>query len=180
MSLQDLQTLKADCAVRAEVVGKMASMSPDAVKRELVKNLYPLLEQIVGAVIEELDEQGAAIEELIDQSDNVLHPEFTAQILGVFQLGKMLCDELEKMLADADDLAQKRLGDLITAYRRGAEQVSQACTAVTIEIEELAEDTDAPDGHGDDESADEAEDDEPSGGDDLAALDDDLDEATGE
>jgi hypothetical protein len=137
MSLDELQSLKADCKIRAEMVEK--SSIPDDIKRELSRNLYPLLEQITAHIADELDAQGEALEELIDQSDNILHPEMTAQILGVFELGKVICAQLEAAVAEADDVTKKRISDLIMTYRRAVEATTEAVRDITSDLDEFVD-----------------------------------------
>lgn len=182
MSLQELQSLKADCNVRREAVLRSSSLDP-ATRTELAENLYPLLDALFELVIDELDQQGAAIEELIDQSDNVLHPELTAKIIGVFELGKAICLEAEVLLekSDVDDLAKKRFTAVINEYRRAAEETTQACTAVTVELDDFDDDGyDRAIESGDDDDDDEDGDDADDHADAQAEADVESDEATGE
>lgn len=196
MSLLDLQSLKADCNVRREAVDRVFENVPDLaalsdlVKREFANNLYPLLDQCFGVVVEELDAQGEAIEDLIDQSENVLHPEFTAEIVGVFEIGKVICTEIEKFVSDADEITKKRITELVTAFRRCAEKTTQSCQSFTVDLEEFVDEAGEPISPGDSLPEEEQDDQESTEGDDLPDLgDEDIDdgetegldiEATGE
>src|SRR5262245_59224160 len=79
-------------------------------RAELLNNILPLIEGIAAGARNEIDdldgaleEVGAAVDEMIDNKGEILLPETAAKIGGVLECGKLLCDELEKLLPKADD-----------------------------------------------------------------------------
>jgi hypothetical protein len=58
-------------------------------------------------------------------------------ILGVFEAGKLICLETEKLLATSDDeVGKKRVGEMLMAYRQGVAIVSERVAEVTLDEEE--------------------------------------------
>lgn len=110
------------------------------IKRELAENVWPFLDALVKEirteVVEEIGDLGEAIDELIEREDSALHADLSAMIIGLFEHGKLIAAELEKLLpAQQDDLARKRLAEMIHAYRQGVEIVTERVIEVTIEID---------------------------------------------
>lgn len=144
-----LSEIKADCKIHRE---RLLGMDLDALvldprklaaflKAELADNLYPLLEGSVDAIEEDVvahvDELDDAVEELIDQSEDVLHPETAAQILGVFEICKIVCKELDSILpALKDEVRRRRLKELVKSARQGIEVVAEVVASITLDPEE--------------------------------------------
>jgi hypothetical protein len=142
-----LAELKADCKVhrdrllRADLAGLDLAQLTAFVKSELAENLFPLLEGLVEAIQEDvcapLDELDDAVDELIDQSEDVLHPETAAQIVGVIEVGKLLCNEMDMLLAALkDDVRRKRVREMVKAYRQAAEVVTELVVNMTLDDED--------------------------------------------
>lgn len=169
-----LADLKADLASHRERLSKLKldGMAPEkfaaVMKMELVENVFPLFEALVESIEDEVmvqvDELGQAVDELIDQSEDVLHPETAAQFLGVLEVGRLLAKELEDALGrlrelEADDeVSRKRGMDLILAYRQAHPLVEGMINQITLDPAEHQ----ASNGVGDlpDEDEDDGEDDQ--------------------
>lgn len=168
-----LMDLKADAKLNLEALPP--DMEPAI--RQALENVWAWSDALVDAlreeVVEELRLQGEAIDELIDNNDNVLHPELTARIVGVFEIGKLVCNELEKLLATiddpeiVDDLTRKRIDELVSGYRHTAEVVTLEVSEYTVDVDDLLADDGQPgDGQADEgdegDEDDEDDDDEPT------------------
>lgn len=134
--------LKADAKLLREGYQALKDSSTLDARYELAENILPLFEGLCDAVDEkladveeEIADQGEALDELIDQSSDVLHPETATKILGVFEIGKLLANELERAIAKGDDVTKKRVRELIKTYRQGAEVMSEVITEITMPIE---------------------------------------------
>jgi hypothetical protein len=145
-----LAELRADCKVHRDRLLRADLATLDHagliafVRSELADNLFPLLEGLVEAiqddVVAHVDELDDAVDELIDQSEDVLHPETAAQIIGVFEIGKLLCNEMDVMLAALkDDVRRKRVREMVKAYRQSVEVATEAVVGMTLEAEEEEE-----------------------------------------
>lgn len=162
-----LQEIKADARVLGERLQKMPIVDIDF-RHELTENVLPLFEGLCNALEEEVvvrvDDLEEAIDELMDQSTDVLHPETSAKIIGVVEFGKQLATELEQLIAKGklDDLTKKRVKDLVKTYRQGAQIVTDIVTEITIPLDEVEppEDDDEEEGGegGNDESQPDAPD----------------------
>ncbi len=150
MGLSELRadaTLNRERLHRAALEGLTHEELATFVKGELADNLWPWLEAFSQAVDEEvvaeLADQGDAIDELIDQSNNILHPEMTAKIVGVFESGKLLCLALEKLLADhpdvVDEMSKKRLTEMSKRYQQLVEMCTNELADITVDLEAEAE-----------------------------------------
>lgn len=118
---------------------------------ELADNVIPLLEGIMEAVDakfsehdEHIDELGAGLDELIDQSNDAIHPETAEKIASVLEVGKMMSDVLEKNLKKLDDVSRKKAVQYITAYRQGTEMLLAMLEEITIPDDEDDADPDDP------------------------------------
>jgi hypothetical protein len=103
-------------------------------------DIYAMFEGMIeaaeetDAVVEDLSD---AVDELIDQNGDVLHPETAAKVIGLVELGKLLAKELDAALVKFkfDDLSKKRIRQMVKAYRAGAEIVGEIIAEVTLPIE---------------------------------------------
>lgn len=143
-----LSELKADAKVSRQRILRMdlESMDNDAlvafIKSEFANNVYPTIEAMVGAieeeVVSELNDQGEAIDELIDQSQNILHPELTAKIIGVFETGRLIAIALDKLLEDhpdvIDEVSKKRIVEMTGAYQQAVEMVTEEVVDSTVDL----------------------------------------------
>ncbi|MBG7606160.1 MAG: hypothetical protein IZT58_16275 [Actinobacteria bacterium] len=154
-----LSELKADAKVSRQRILRMDFEAMDNaslaafIKSEFANNVYPTLEAMVGAVEEEvvaeLNDQGEAIDELIDQSQNILHPELTAKIIGVFETGRLIALALDKLLEDhpdvIDEVSKKRIADMTGAYQQAVEVVTEEVVDATVDLGPDDEDEDEGD-----------------------------------
>lgn len=146
MSLQELNVAKADAALCLQ---DLKSTPPDKfdVHGFLRDNLIPLLQSFMHASIEEHEEHAGAIMELIETHEDVIHPELAAIIIGTLESGKLIC----QILADndvklEDELANRRLQEGITAFKRHAviaiERVAEATTILDEDLDDEEENDD--------------------------------------
>jgi hypothetical protein len=144
-----LSELKADAKVSRKRILAMDLESMDQgalvafIKSEFANNVYPTLEAMVGAieeeVVAELNDQGDAIDELIDQSQNILHPELTAKIVGVFETGRLIAMAFDKLIEEhpdvIDDVSKTRLTEMTKAYQQAVEVVTEEIVDATVDLE---------------------------------------------
>lgn len=116
---------------------------------ELVNNLYPAME----ALAEQIAEVDGVIQEVVEQQESYLHPEFAAVIMGALALGEELAKAVENL--EVDDLTRKKLHHLVAAYRLAAGQAAAGVADATV-FEQDEEDTE--DGGEEDEAEDEGDD----------------------
>jgi hypothetical protein len=161
-------------------------------RRELADNVLPLLMQILDGVIandaevrDEVADLGEAVDDLIDDTGDVLHPETTTKIVGVIEIGKLLAGELAALVVakDAngkpklDDLTRKRVAELVKTYRQGAEVVSAMLVEITMPVEPSTDTAEEPeDDEGDEDEEDNEEDDDELEGDEDEDEDEDEDD----
>jgi len=136
------------------------------VKRELAENLLPLFDLLCAAIAsdqdeirDELGDIGAAVDDLIDDTGDVLTPETTTKIVGVLEVGKLLTKELVALLPKLDDVGKKRVAALVKTYRTGTEVVIALLTEITLPVEPEIVETEPVSGVEDDEDEDEEDDD---------------------
>lgn len=161
-----LETLRADVAAHRARIARLAvrGQSPDqlaAVMRvELAENLYPLLEVLLEVVerdvVEPLTDVSAAVDELIDQSDEILHPATTSAILAAFAAGETVARILEAATAQATGPDSEVARRAVEEYRALTSTLVAHLASITLEP---AEDEPLDDADNDD-AADDAADDE--------------------
>jgi len=165
-----LQDLRSDLALALEQVTAATPSSLD-LRATLLDTIFPLLAGAIDELArqeESIADQGDAIDELINQDEDVLHPETAQQFTGVYEAGLLLAAEVEK-IKGLDEVSKKKFAKLITAYRAGVATVSQIIAEITIPLDELEAPADgAADG-------DEIDDDEPEDDLDEDELDDQED-----
>lgn len=139
-AIDDLDRVTADVVIARKRLAKLDASKLD-VKSELLDNLYPLFEGFVEAtkkrfdmLEEDLNYVGEKLEE-IEESGEQLHPETTQQIIEVFALGDLLATELEQIVPKLDDLAKKRVRQIVKSFRQGVVVVSQVLAEITIPLE---------------------------------------------
>ncbi len=130
-----LSELRADARLVRERISKLSASQLD-VKAELIDNVLPLFEGLCDAIQEgvetEVAELANAVDEMMDLAEDVLHPETSAQIVAVIEVGKLLANELEQLLPKLDDVGKKRVRAQVHAYRQGAEIVGDLITEITL------------------------------------------------
>lgn len=115
------------------------------IRQELVFNTYPAM----IALAEQIGEIDDAIQELVDQQESYLQPALAGLIETALAIGRELATEISK-LAISDDLAKKRIADLVKAYSQSAEMASLAVREAIIDDDEDDND-DTDNGPGDEE-----------------------------
>ncbi len=134
-------------------------------RRELSENLLPLLTSILegiaeehGKLADEVVDLGEAVDDMMDDTGDVLHPETTTKIVGLIEAGKLLANELGALLPKLDDVAKRRVAQIVKTYKQGAEVVLAMLVEITMPVD--AEDVAAQAGDDDEEGDDDLEDDE--------------------
>jgi len=138
--------LKADAKIYLERIGTIEPAKLD-LKTELKENIIPLFQSLFDyeeerddEVALELADLAEAVDELIDQSDEILHPETSAKIVGVVELGKIVAAELDGLSnMITDDMRRRKLRAMIASYRQGAEIVIDMIQKMTLDPEEIEE-----------------------------------------
>lgn len=130
-----LAEFKADAKLARERILGLTNSEID-LKHELTENILPLFEAMCDAidedVVADLDGLSDAVDELIDQAEDVLHPETAAKLMGVLELGKLLAKELQAVLPRCDEVTRKRGKALIKGYLQGFEVMKAEITEITI------------------------------------------------
>lgn len=124
--------------------------TPEAVSRELQLNVYPSL----IALAEQIAEVDEVVLELTEQGDSYLQPELAKQIFEMIALGAGVVDEARKLLPSVDDLARKRITELLDGFEKSIELVIMGINDAVVD------DDDDDDGTGDDKDEDEDDKDE--------------------
>lgn len=160
-----LAEVKADAKLLRERLISIDSAKLD-VRLELADNIVPLFEGLVEALQEGLEAEvegleaevadlGEAFDELI--SGEKIHAETAGKIVGVLEIGKLLANELDAVLAKFDDVGKKRVRALVKAYRQGAEVIGEIITEITMPVDDEDEEDGDP---GDKSNTDDNEEDE--------------------
>lgn len=112
-------------------------------RAELLNNILPLIEGIAAAAQQEvndlddvIEDMGDALDEIIDNKGEVLMPETAAKIGGVLECGKLIADELEKVMGKLDDVAKRKSKELIKMYRQGVALIAKDLAEITIDPEQ--------------------------------------------
>jgi len=133
-----LQDLRSDLATALEQITAASGSSLD-LKATLIDTVFPLLAGVIDEMVNaeaSVADLGSAVDELINQDEDILHPETAQQISGVLAAGLLLATEVEK-LKGVDEVTKKKLGKLILAYRAGVQTVEQIIAEITIPLDEL-------------------------------------------
>lgn len=180
-----LPEAKADLKIAAE--GIATATTVDELKAQMLDNLIPAIEGVAQAANDELAERDSVIstliedvEDLVDDRGDILQPETTEKILGVFELGGEIAKMLEATIKTSkDDLVKKRAASLIKSYRQGVLVTQDYLAEITVPVEEEPDavvPSDAPEAQ---EADDDDDDDDDLDDDDLEddeADDDDEEE----
>jgi len=144
-----LQEMKADLKLLRQRVEKMPL---DNTMRTLVnEELVGIVEGVIEETLEAMSRLGNQVQEntdmivsMIEDTDDLIQPALSAQIINTLQIGMAICELLENEENPiANDLTAKRLKDAIHAYKRQAIATTEAVLEVTLS-----------DDDGDDEEAD--------------------------
>lgn len=101
--------------------------SIDEVNTELRMNVYPSM----IALAEQVAEVDDIIQEVVEQQDSYLQPELAAQIFATIGAGGELAEEVRRLAPALDDLARKKLLDLVRKFEHSAQiTVTQLADAV--------------------------------------------------
>jgi hypothetical protein len=169
-----LAEVRADARVLAERLQALPESEAINVKQILCDDVLPLFDGLVESIQEGIEADVAdledAVDELMDASSDVLHPETAAKLIGTLEFGKQIALELEALLKKqkTDDLSKKRISGLIQMFRQGAEISLGIIQEITIPLDEATppETEDEPDP---DEGEEEDPDADPDDEDDVAA-----------
>ncbi len=130
-----LQELQADARLVRERISKLTASQID-VKVELTDNILPLFEGMCEAIHEGLEREvadlGDAVDELLEQTEDVLHPETSGKIMDVLRVGALLSGELEKAAPKLNEVDRKRAKALIQAFRHGLTAVAEIIAEITL------------------------------------------------
>lgn len=193
-----LAEIRADIQLAREQIA--AVETAEDLKAQLLNNVLPLMEGLVDGTRDEFTRRDEVlqaviddVDHLMDESDDVLQAETTAEILGVFEIGKLLANELETLVKKADEITKKRVTSLIKSFRQASIVMGEKLAEITIPIEVDDPDEQQPssipeaggavaanDEEGDDDDEDDLDDDEDGEDDDDDDADDDGDDDEGE
>jgi exonuclease VII small subunit len=128
-------------------------------KSELLNNIAPLLESQakasmheLGEVFAELEEQGKALDEVIDQEEDYLQPEMAANLTATLVLGMFIADIIDGEGIQLDDeLKNKKLQDAMKLYRQNSTILLDQIEAVTV-VDDDEEEEDPNDDDTDDDT----------------------------
>lgn len=144
MALEEVESLKGD--LHRNVKALEAAGLPPEVKKYLKGTLWPFLEAIVGgveAVDGVLEEQAEALDELIEESSELLHGETASEIITTLSLAGELAAALKTKLLANDALIAK-----IEEFGIKAAKVMETVAEISVD------DTEA---EGDDEKEEDAD-----------------------
>lgn len=119
-------------------------------KHEMAVNIYPLLEKIVQACMEneqEVADIGGALDEFIEGQSSVIQPPLAAGILALCGLGKEITAAVREL--ELDDVTRAKLTALCDRFDEGVDQVAPEVQAAAVPIDG-PDDEDEEDGAEDD------------------------------
>lgn len=135
-----LAEIRADIQLAREQIA--AVETAEDLKAQLLNNVLPLMEGLVDGTRDEFTRRDEVlqaviddVDHLMDESDDVLQAETTAEILGVFEIGKLLANELETLVKKADEITKKRVTALIKSFRQASIVMGEKLAEITIPIE---------------------------------------------
>jgi hypothetical protein len=118
-----VETLIADLQAATQRLKDAPLKTTSDVQRELTLNVYPCM----IAVAEQLAEVDGVIQEIVEQQETYLRPEFAALVFAVLGAGAALVETAEKMPQDLlDDVSRHRLQEAIMAWSAISSQLQQA------------------------------------------------------
>ncbi len=154
MALEDLQE---DLRSNVAAAQKLLSGDPEnPLIKHLVNSLWPFQE----AVLEEMSEQAEALDELVDQTGDMIQAETAAVFAAVILVAQKLADELDRKLGPSE----LELRGLIVKARAAANEAAALLQDITIPSHPDDPDDDDDDGDDDDDDDDETETTDPKGG----------------
>jgi hypothetical protein len=145
MSLEDMQTAMADLKIYLD---DLKDREVNNLKAELQLNIVPLLQGFMTSTIIDSEEQWGTIQELIETTEDVIHPELAGLIIGTLEIGGGICQILKSTdVKIENDLIKKKLDKLMLEYQRSAVLAIQRVAEVTIDTddEETDDGTNDPD-----------------------------------
>jgi hypothetical protein len=166
MSFTELETFVANVKlwkkdVSGDVPPKTVEDLFNWMKSELLNNVAPLLESQakanmheLGEAFAELEEQGKALDEIIDREGDYLQPEMAANLSATLALGMFITDIIdgEKVKLD-DELKNKKLQDAMKLFRQNSTILLEQIEAVTV-VDDDDEEEDSDDDDTDDTDTD--------------------------
>lgn len=115
-------------------------------RHELKENLLPILDMIVDGQIEQdahIEDLGQAIDELIDQSEDALHPDTAAKFSSLIDTAKKIAILLQENLSKIKDGSKLAARQHLQRFRTDAKACEEILAEITIPLEDL-EPEDAP------------------------------------
>lgn len=128
-------------------------MPLDNTMRTLVnEELVGIVEGVIEETLEAMSRLGNQVQEntdmivsMIEDTDDLIQPALSAQIINTLQIGMAICELLENEENPiANDLTAKRLKDAIHAYKRQAIATTEAVLEVTLSDDDDDEEADTP------------------------------------
>lgn len=134
--------MKADLRLLSQRVAKMPldNTMMTLINDEVLGIVDGVIDAVIEknkAVAEQIDELGEMMVSIIEDTDDIIHAELSAQIIKTLMLGSAICQLLEGVTLD--DLTKKKLQDAIHEYQRQAIVTTEAVLEVTIEDDEDGE-----------------------------------------
>ena len=125
MALEEIESLRGD--LKHNLKALEGAPLPVEVKKYLKATLWPFLESLVdgvSALDAVQDEQGDAIDELIEESGELLHGETATDLIEVLTMGGELVAELKKRILPGDPLLA-RIEDFGLRAAKAMEKIAE-------------------------------------------------------
>lgn len=150
-----MDSLIADFRVARKRLKESPPTTVEGMIEELRNNVYPSM----IALAEQVAEVDEVVLEMSEQQDSYIQSELAAQIFSTIALGGQLLEEVRSLLPEmSDDLAAKRVKDLLDGFEHSMELTVMGVSEATIEDEDEDEvDDDDQGGDGDTEDEDEVD-----------------------
>lgn len=100
-------------------------------KAELVNNVYPLMANVLEAVMGRVGEVENVLSEMLGATTSMVQPELADEIAEALEAGEQLALEVEKL--NLDEVTKKRISFLIETYRGAASEAVAALDEVVLE-----------------------------------------------
>lgn len=145
--MSTIETLQEDLRANMSAARELNAASSVGDLAEHIKNtMWPFME----AVVEQVEELDGCVEDLLNQTEDILQPETGAQFVAVVQSALVLMGELKKRLGPGPD--DQKVDAAVTEFFGNANDMIAMLQEITVPVVE--------DGDAEDQDADEAEDDE--------------------
>lgn len=135
MALEDLQS---DVKSNRDEAQRLLSNDPEnPLLRHLVNTVWPFQE----ALLEEMSEQAEALDEVVDQTGDMIQADTAGVFAAVILANQRLCDELDKKLGPSEI----ELRGFLVKAREATREAAELLEEITIppSVDDDAEDLDA-------------------------------------